>query len=170
MAHTKAKGTTKLGRDSESQRLGVKIFGGSPIKCGQIIIRQRGTRYMTGEGVKIGRDDTIYAVRNGVVAFKKIRYTNFTGNKKMKTFVSVVSATETKLKVKSLPRAEPKGEKLKEESKAIPNPEKFNPKEIQEKQAKEPRREEIREQELPKIPMRQDIKKSKSPVKHSHKR
>ena len=108
MAHTKAKGTTKLGRDSESKRLGVKIFGGSLIKCGQIIIRQRGTRYMSGEGVKTGRDDTLYAVRDGIVVFKKIKYTNFTGNKQMKQVVSVASSTG-KLKVKS--------EKLKVEEK-----------------------------------------------------
>lgn len=93
MAHTKAKGTTKLGRDSASQRLGVKIFGGSPIKCGQIIVRQRGTSYMKGEGVGIGKDDTLFALRDGTVQFKKIRYTNFTGNKKMKTVVNVAEKT-----------------------------------------------------------------------------
>jgi large subunit ribosomal protein L27 len=90
MAHTKAKGTTKLGRDSESQRLGVKIYGGAPIKCGQIIIRQRGTKVMAGKNVKTGKDDTLYAIADGFVEFKKIRYTNFTGNKQMKQVVSVV--------------------------------------------------------------------------------
>ncbi len=89
MAHTKAKGTTKLGRDSESKRLGVKIYGGSPIKCGQIIIRQRGTAYMAGEGVKVGKDDTLYSLRDGIVEFKKVRYVNFTGNTKIKQRVSV---------------------------------------------------------------------------------
>jgi len=92
MAHTKAKGTTKLGRDSESKRLGVKIYGGSPIKCGQIIIRQRGTAYMAGEGVKTGKDDTLYSLRDGIVEFKKVRYVNFTGNTKIKQRVSVVEA------------------------------------------------------------------------------
>lgn len=92
MAHTKAKGTTKLGRDSESKRLGVKIFGGSPIKCGQIIIRQRGTKYLSGEGVKRGNDDTLYAVRDGVVKFVQTRYTNFTGNKQVKQKVTVVDS------------------------------------------------------------------------------
>lgn len=101
MAHTKAKGTTKLGRDSESKRLGVKIFGGSGIKCGQIIIRQRGTRYMAGEGVKIGVDHTVYAIRDGVVKFQEKRYTNFTGNRKMKQFVHVEEVKGEKLKVKS---------------------------------------------------------------------
>ncbi len=94
MAHTKAKGTTKLGRDSESKRLGVKIYGGSPIKCGQIIIRQRGTAYFAGDGVKTGKDDTLYATQDGVVVFKKVRYANFNGNKKIKQRVSVAAAPE----------------------------------------------------------------------------
>lgn len=96
MAHTKAKGTTKLGRDSESKRLGVKIYGGSPIKCGQIIIRQRGTAYFAGEGVKTGKDDTLYAIQDGTVEFKKIRYANFNGNKKLKQRVSVNPIAEVK--------------------------------------------------------------------------
>ena len=94
MAHTKAKGTTKLGRDSESKRLGVKIYGGSPIKCGQIIIRQRGTQYTPGEGVRRGGDDTLYAIRDGVVLFKAIRYANFNGNKKVKQRVSVETRSQ----------------------------------------------------------------------------
>jgi large subunit ribosomal protein L27 len=96
MAHTKAKGTTKLGRDSESQRLGVKIFGGSPVKCGQIIIRQRGTLYMPGVGVGKGKDDTLFALRDGLVIYKKVRYTNFTGNKQMKQRISVEPVEEKK--------------------------------------------------------------------------
>ncbi len=89
MAHTKAKGTTKLGRDSESKRLGVKIFGGSPIKCGQIIIRQRGTKFMPGENVKRGGDDTLFATCDGTVVFKKTNYKNFNGNNTKKQVVSV---------------------------------------------------------------------------------
>lgn len=89
MAHTKAKSTTKLGRDSESKRLGVKIFGGSPVKCGQIIIRQRGTKYLPGENVKRGNDDTLYATCDGTVVFKKINYRKFNGNSKRKQVVSV---------------------------------------------------------------------------------
>lgn len=96
MAHTKAKGTTKLGRDSESKRLGVKIYGGSPIRCGQIIIRQRGTLYMPGTGVKVGKDDTIYATMDGTVLFQKVRYQNFSGNKKLKQRVSVHPSQTTK--------------------------------------------------------------------------
>jgi len=96
MAHTKAKGTTKLGRDSESKRLGVKIFGGSPIKCGQIIIRQRGTLYMPADGVKRGGDDTLYAIRDGIVTFKRVMYKGFNSNKKMKQFVSVIQNSKIK--------------------------------------------------------------------------
>jgi len=97
VAHTKAKGTTKLGRDSESQRLGVKIYGGSVIKCGQIIVRQRGTAVMAGDGVKTGKDDTLYAVKDGVVQFKKVRYLNFNGNKKIKQRVSVIQSANLKM-------------------------------------------------------------------------
>jgi len=89
MAHTKAKGTTKLGRDSASKRLGVKIFGGSQVKCGQIIIRQRGTQYFPGENVRRGGDDTLYATADGIVVFNKINYKNFNGNRKKKQVVYV---------------------------------------------------------------------------------
>jgi len=102
MAHTKAKGTTKLGRDSESKRLGVKIYGGSAIKCGQIIIRQRGTKYMPGEGVKRGKDDTLYAIRDGVVKFVQTRYTNFTGNKQIKQRVTVIDADSSRSQLKKI--------------------------------------------------------------------
>lgn len=94
MAHTKAKGTSKLGRDSESQRLGVKIFGGAPIKTGQIIIRQRGTKYLPGDGVKLGNDDTIFSLRDGVVKFQKKAVFNFTTQSKKKQIVSVVPVTK----------------------------------------------------------------------------
>lgn len=115
MAHTKAKGTTKLGRDSESKRLGVKIYGGSPIKCGQIIIRQRGTSYLNGEGVSRGGDDTLYAVRDGIVVFKKVRYTNFTGNAKTKQIVSVEP-------IKSKEKPSPKEKIVKAKPKLTPKP------------------------------------------------
>ena len=61
MAHKKAGGSTKNGRDSESKRLGVKLFGGQAAKAGAIIVRQRGTRFHAGENVKIGRDHTLFA-------------------------------------------------------------------------------------------------------------
>lgn len=71
MAHVKAAGTTKGNRDSRSKRLGVKIYGGSVVKTGNIIIRQKGTKFHPGEGTKLGKDFTIYAVLNGLVNFKK---------------------------------------------------------------------------------------------------
>lgn len=89
MAHTKAKGTSKLGRDSESKRLGVKIYGGSPIKAGQIIVRQRGTYYLPGDNVKLGGDDTLFATSAGVVSFRRRPVKSFTGRTRVKQFVSV---------------------------------------------------------------------------------
>jgi len=90
MAHTKAKTTSKLGRDSRSKRLGVKVFGGQKINAGQIIIRQRGAKYFAGSGVAVGTDDTIYAKKDGVVTFSNRKVTKFTGRKADKTFVAVV--------------------------------------------------------------------------------
>jgi len=79
MAHKKAGGSTQLGRDSESKRLGVKIYGGQKVKAGQIIIRQRGTHYRPGQGVRRGGDDTLYAAVNGTVQFTRRKIKNFTG-------------------------------------------------------------------------------------------
>lgn len=89
MAHTKAKGTSKLGRDSAAQRLGVKIFGGQKIKSGMIIIRQRGTKFDAGVNVARGADDTLYAKKEGVVTFSREKIKHFTGRKIDKTVVSV---------------------------------------------------------------------------------
>jgi large subunit ribosomal protein L27 len=91
MAHTKAKGSTKLGRESESKRLGVKLFAGEPAKPGDIIIRQRGTKYHPGLNVRIGSDDTIYAIKNGVVKFTDKRKTHFDGKRKVVKVVNVVA-------------------------------------------------------------------------------
>ena len=71
MAHKKGLGSSKNGRDSNPQHLGVKIFGGQDVRCGQIIVRQRGTTFRPGEGTKIGRDDTIYAIRDGKAEFHR---------------------------------------------------------------------------------------------------
>jgi len=89
MAHTKAKGTSKLGRDSKSKRLGVKIFSGQKVLPGQIIVRSRGSKFFAGSGVKIGRDDTIYAKVEGLVTFKSAKVRRFFGRIDSKTFVSV---------------------------------------------------------------------------------
>ncbi|QHS62848.1 50S ribosomal protein L27 [Chitinophaga agri] len=73
MAHKKGEGSVKNGRDSQSKRLGVKIFGGQAAVSGNIIVRQRGTVYHPGANVGIGRDFTIFAVADGVVEFRKGR-------------------------------------------------------------------------------------------------
>ena len=71
MAHKKAGGSTKNGRDSESKRLGVKIYGGQKVIAGNIIVRQRGTRFHPGLNVGIGRDHTLFALTDGEVKFDK---------------------------------------------------------------------------------------------------
>ncbi|HLV16105.1 MAG TPA: 50S ribosomal protein L27 [Pseudomonas sp.] len=70
MAHKKAGGSTRNGRDSESKRLGVKLFGGQAVKAGNIIVRQRGTQYHPGVGVGIGKDHTLFAKVDGAVKFE----------------------------------------------------------------------------------------------------
>ena len=69
MAHTKSGGSSKLGRDSASKRLGVKRFAGQLVNPGEVLIRQRGTKYLPGLNVKKGRGDTLYALKKGVVKF-----------------------------------------------------------------------------------------------------
>ncbi|MEM1408030.1 MAG: 50S ribosomal protein L27 [Bacteroidota bacterium] len=73
MAHKKGAGSSKNGRESESKRLGVKIFGGQDAVAGNIIVRQRGTKHHPGLNVGMGKDHTLFALKNGVVAFKKGR-------------------------------------------------------------------------------------------------
>ncbi len=89
MAHKKAAGSTSLGRDSQGQRLGVKISDGDRALAGQIIVRQRGTKIHPGAGVKKGKDDTIYAGIDGMVKFSKKMRTNFTGALKRATYANV---------------------------------------------------------------------------------
>ncbi|WP_455478713.1 50S ribosomal protein L27 [Bartonella sp. B10] len=71
MAHKKAGGSSRNGRDSESKRLGVKKFGGEAVVAGNIIVRQRGTRWHPGDNVGIGKDHTLFALSNGTVSFRK---------------------------------------------------------------------------------------------------
>lgn len=73
MAHKKGEGSVKNGRDSQSKRLGVKIFGGQPAIAGNIIVRQRGTEYHPGKNVGVGKDFSLFALSNGVVEFRKGR-------------------------------------------------------------------------------------------------
>lgn len=94
MAHKKAGGSTRLGRDSKAQRLGVKVFGGENVPAGAIIVRQRGTKYHPGVNVGKGNDDTLYALKQGIVEFKEKRVAAFNSNKEKRMFVSVNDATE----------------------------------------------------------------------------
>ena len=84
MAHKKAGGSSRNGRDSNPKMLGVKLFGGEVVSGGNVIVRQRGTKFYAGEGVGMGKDHTLFALASGRVAFK----TGF----KRRTFVSVVPA------------------------------------------------------------------------------
>ncbi|MGL5683890.1 MAG: 50S ribosomal protein L27 [Marinifilaceae bacterium] len=86
MAHKKGVGSSKNGRESESKRLGIKIFGGQFAKAGNIIVRQRGTVHNPGENVGIGKDHTLFALVNGSVVFKK--------KKDNKSYVSVEAIAE----------------------------------------------------------------------------
>jgi large subunit ribosomal protein L27 len=70
MAHKTGQGSSRNGRDSQPQHLGVKIFGGQDVKSGQIIVRQRGTRFRPGPGTSLGKDDTIFATRDGKAEFR----------------------------------------------------------------------------------------------------
>jgi large subunit ribosomal protein L27 len=83
MAHKKGEGSVKNGRDSQSKRLGVKIFGGQPAVAGNIIIRQRGTVYHPGKNVGVGKDYSLFALSDGMVEFRK--------GKNNRTYVSVTS-------------------------------------------------------------------------------
>jgi large subunit ribosomal protein L27 len=89
MAHTKAIGSTKLGRDSIAKRLGVKINHGQRAMVGQIILRQRGTKYLPGTNVIRADDDTLYAGKNGTVEFSSKTKTKFDGSRRSATMVSV---------------------------------------------------------------------------------
>ncbi len=85
MAHKKGVGSSKNGRESESKRLGVKIYGGQAAKAGNILVRQRGTQHHPGENVGMGKDHTLFALVNGTVAFRK--------KKDNRSYVSVVPFT-----------------------------------------------------------------------------
>lgn len=92
MAHTKAGGSTALGRDSVSKRLGVKAYGGQTVKPGEVIVRQRGTKFHPGPNVRRGEDDTLYAVKAGAVKFTIRKVKNFTGKVVRRQFVSIAAA------------------------------------------------------------------------------
>ncbi|NOZ34640.1 MAG: 50S ribosomal protein L27 [Chlorobi bacterium] len=73
MAHKKGMGSSRNGRDSESKRLGVKLYGGQKVTAGNIIVRQRGTKHFPGVNVGMGRDHTLFALTDGIIIFKKKR-------------------------------------------------------------------------------------------------
>jgi len=89
MSQKKAGGSTRLGRDSISKRLGVKIFGNQKAKKGSIIVRQRGTKFRAGENTKRCGDDTIMALKDGVVEFVVKKVQTFTGKKETVKFVKI---------------------------------------------------------------------------------
>lgn len=91
MAHTKAIGTTQLGRDSQPKYLGLKLHDGQIAKIGNIIVRQRGSKYLPGKGVQQGSDYTIYATANGKVHFTAIRKKNYDGSRRVVKVVNVVA-------------------------------------------------------------------------------
>ena len=90
MAHKKAGGSTSLGRDSVSKRLGVKIFGNQLVHKGEVIIRQHGTKFYPGKNVKIGGDSTIYAQIDGKVHFQRKQMRKFHGNLRTTRIVNVI--------------------------------------------------------------------------------
>jgi len=92
MAHTKSGGSTKLGRDSRSKRLGIKANHGEGIKVGEIILRQRGTRYVPGRNVGRGGDDTLYALKSGKVSFADKKKIRFDGTRRFIKVITVVPA------------------------------------------------------------------------------
>lgn len=91
MAHKKAGGSSRLGRDSAGRRLGVKVNQGQAAKAGQIIIRQRGTKYHPGKNVKKGKDDTLYAAVAGIVEFSNKKLMKFNNKLKAAKIVNIVS-------------------------------------------------------------------------------
>ena len=89
MAHKKAAGSTKNGRDSIAKRLGVKIYGGQVVKAGNIIVRQRGTKFFPGENVGIGTDYTIFALKDGIVKFTEKQLRKYNGQVHKDKFINV---------------------------------------------------------------------------------
>lgn len=89
MAHTKAGGSTQNNRDSQPKFLGIKLYAGEKARPGVILVRQRGTKFIPGDGVRMGKDDTIYAVTEGTVKFEEKRKIRFDGSKSSVHKVSV---------------------------------------------------------------------------------
>jgi large subunit ribosomal protein L27 len=92
MAHTKAAGSTRLGRDSQPKYLGIKLFAGQTAKPGSIIVRQRGANFKPGKNVRRGSDDTLYSIAEGIVKFTTRKLPRFTGAKRLTKIVNVMPA------------------------------------------------------------------------------
>jgi len=92
MATTKSSGSTRLGRDSQAKRLGVKLFDGELAKPGNIIVRQRGTKFLAGENVRMGGDNTLYSVAEGKIKFGVRRKKGFNGKAREAKVVNVKKA------------------------------------------------------------------------------
>ena len=90
MAHKKAGGSTSLGRDSQSQRLGVKLFAGQKAKAGAILVRQRGTKFHPGENVAKAKDDSLFSKITGIVKFRRLKKRKFDGSLKETKFIDVL--------------------------------------------------------------------------------
>lgn len=91
MAHTKAAGSTHLGRDSQPKYLGIKLFAGEKAKTGSILVRQRGTKFFPGKNVRRGNDDTLYSLAEGVVKFTERNMKKFNGSKRFCKIVNVIA-------------------------------------------------------------------------------
>ena len=89
MAKTKAAGSTKLGRDSRPKYLGIKLFEGQKAKAGAIIVRQRGTKFFPGKNVRRGNDDTLFALKEGVVRFRTKKKKNFDSSQRVVKIIDV---------------------------------------------------------------------------------
>jgi large subunit ribosomal protein L27 len=90
MAHKKSGGSARRRTDSQPKYLGVKVFDGEIVKPGYVIVRQRGTKFLPGKNVGIGKDDTLYALKEGKVKFKTLRKTTFSGKKIWKKIINVI--------------------------------------------------------------------------------
>ncbi len=96
MAHKKAAGSTRLGRDSKAKRLGVKVFGDQFAQAGNIVVKQRGTKFAPGKNMGRGNDDSLFALVTGKVSFKKVMKRKFTGKLRITRVVSVVAEASEK--------------------------------------------------------------------------
>ena len=98
MAHKKAAGTAKNLRDSAGRRLGIKVFRGGYVRNGNIICRQRGTKWRAGKGTSLGIDHTIFAIQDGIVSFQEKKRTRYDGRKYLYTYINVISPETEKVK------------------------------------------------------------------------